>query len=169
MHDTADILKNIETIYSNDNAFAIIKDFERVLDELDLYVYDNWKDGELIEGPIMTKHYVSCKFMWPLKQMPDPMGGKRLLDYDCKVTYKKDQLIAPRKIVEPDDVRPGTKKGKLDTMPIWIVEITMPINLMKNIYDGMQNQLQYSNEPVKDAVVPDIQPVDQTQPITAET
>ena len=169
MHDTADILKNIETIYSNDNAFAIIKDFERVLDELDLYVYDNWKDGELIEGPIMTKHYVSCKFMWPLKRMPDPMGGKRLLDYDCKVTYKKDQLIAPRKIVEPDDVRPGTKKGKLDTMPIWIVEITMPINLMKNIYDGMQNQLQYSNEPVKDAVVPDIQPVDQTQPITAET
>ena len=169
MHDTADILKNIETIYGNDNAFAIIKDFERVLDELDLYVYDNWKDGELIEGPIMTKHYVSCKFMWPMKQMPDPMGGKRLLDYDCKVTYKKDQLIAPRKIVEPDDVRPGTKKGKLDTMPIWIVEITMPINLMKNIYDGMQNQLQYSNEPVKDAVVPDIQPVDQTQPITAET
>ena len=169
MHDTADILKNIETIYGNDNAFAIIKDFERVLDELDLYVYDNWKDGELIEGPIMTKHYVSCKFMWPMKQMPDPMGGKRLLDYDCKVTYKKDQLIAPRKIVEPDDVRPGTKKGKLDTMPIWIVEITMPINLMKNIYDGMQNQMNYSNEPVKDAVVPDIQPVDQTQPITAET
>jgi hypothetical protein len=169
MHDTADILKNIETIYGNDNAFAIIKDFERVLDELDLYVYDNWQDGELIEGPIMTKHYVSCKFMWPLKQMPDPMGGKRLLDYDCKVTYKKDQLVAPRKIVEPDDVRPGTKKGKLDTAPIWIVEITMPINLMKNIHDGMQSQMQYSMEPAKDTPVQDIQPLDQTQPITAET
>lgn len=101
--------------------------------------------------------------------MPDPMGGKRLLDYDCKVTYKKDQLITPRKIVEPDDVRPGTKKGKLDTMPIWIVEITMPINLMKNIYDGMQSQMQYSNEPVKDSPIQDIQPVDQTQPITPET
>jgi hypothetical protein len=107
--------------------------------------------------------------MWPLKQMPDPMGGKRLLDYDCKVTYKKDQLITPRKIVEPDDVRPGTKKGKLDTTPIWIVEITMPINLMKNIYDGMQSQMQYSNEPVKDSPVQDIQPIEQTQPITPET
>lgn len=169
MHDTADILRNIETIYGNDNAFAIIKDFERVLDELDLYVYDNWKDGELVEGPIMTKHYVSCKFMWPMKQMPDPMGGKRLLDYDCKVTYKKDQLISPRKIIEPDDVRPGTKKGKLDTAPIWIVEITMPINLMKNIYDGMQSQMKYSNQPVKDAVVPDIQPTAQIEPVTAET
>jgi hypothetical protein len=107
--------------------------------------------------------------MWPLKQMPDPMGGKRLLDYDCKVTYKKDQLIYPRKIVEPDDVRPGTKKGKLDTMPIWIVEITMPINLMKNIYDGVQQQILYSNEPVKNTTIQDIQPANQTQPITPET
>jgi len=169
MQDTTNVLKNIESIYSNDNAFAILKDFERVLDELDLYVYDNWQDGELVSGPVMTKHFVSCKFMWPLRQMPDPMGGKRLLDYDCRVTYQKDQLVMPRKIVTPDDVRPGTKKGKLDTTPIWIVEITMPINLMKNIYDGMQNQTAYMDEPTKNATVPDLQPIDQVQPATAQT
>lgn len=169
MQDTTNVLKNIESIYSNDNAFAILKDFERVLDELDLYVYDNWQDGELVSGPVMTKHFVSCKFMWPLRQMPDPMGGKRLLDYDCRVTYQKDQLVMPRKIVTPDDVRPGTKKGKLDTTPIWIVEITMPINLMKNIYDGMQNQTAYQDEPTKNATVPDLQPIDQVQPATAQT
>lgn len=169
MQDTTNVLKNIESIYSNDNAFAILKDFERVLDELDLYVYDNWQDGELVSGPVMTKHFVSCKFMWPLRQMPDPMGGKRLLDYDCRVTYQKDQLVMPRKIVTPDDVRPGTKKGKLDTTPIWIVEITMPINLMKNIYDGMQNQTSYMDEPTKNTTVPDIQPIDQVQPATAQT
>lgn len=169
MQDTTNVLKNIESIYSNDNAFAILKDFERVLDELDLYVYDNWQDGELVSGPVMTKHFVSCKFMWPLRQMPDPMGGKRLLDYDCRVTYQKDQLIMPRKIVTPDDVRPGTKKGKLDTTPVWIVEITMPINLMKNIYDGMQNQTAYQNDPTKNTTVPDLQPIDQVQPATAQT
>jgi hypothetical protein len=168
MHDTADILKNIESIYSNDNAFAIIKDFERVLDELDLYVYANWQDGELIEGPIMTKHYVSCKFMWPMLQMPDPMGGKRLLDYDCRVTYKKDQLVTARKIVEPNDVRPGTKKGKLDTVPVWIVEITMPINLMKNIFDGMQNQVDFNQEPTKNNTITDIQDTAAVQPINPE-
>ena len=26
---------------------TVLKDFERVLDELDLYVYKNWEDGEL--------------------------------------------------------------------------------------------------------------------------
>ena len=39
-------------------------------------------------------------------KMSDPMGGKRLLDYDCKVTYKKDHPVEPKKIIEPDDVRP---------------------------------------------------------------
>ena len=38
MHDVMDIVKNVESIYESDTAFSILKDFERVLDELDLYV-----------------------------------------------------------------------------------------------------------------------------------
>ena len=52
------------------------------------------------------------------------MGGKRLLEYDCKVTYKKDNLIVPRKYANKR-TSPGTKKGKLDRKPIWLVEIMM--------------------------------------------
>jgi hypothetical protein len=66
--------------------------------------------------------------------MPDPMGGKRLLDYDCKVTYQKSYVIKPRKIINPDDIRPGTKKGKLDRRPIWIVELQMPKKLLADLY-----------------------------------
>ena len=124
-----DIVKNVEGIYESDTAFSVLKDFERVLDELDLYVYDNWEDGELASGPKIEKHWVSCEFMWPKDRMPDPMGGKRLLDYDCKVTYKKSSLLKPRKIRKPDDIRPMTKKGKLDREPIWLVNITMPKDL----------------------------------------
>lgn len=69
------------------------------------------------------------------------MGGKRLLDYDCKVSYKKTHLIVPRKIESPDDVRPGTKKGKLDRKPIWIVEIKMPKKLMADIYTGNMDMM----------------------------
>ena len=74
--------------------------------------------------------------MWPRHQMPNPDAGKRLLDYDCKVTYKKDHVLVPRKIRQPSDIRPGTKKGKLDRHPIWIVEIQMPIKLIADIYSG---------------------------------
>ena len=90
MEDIYDLVKNIEGIYESNTAFAVLKDFERVLDELDIYVYDNWEDGELLAGPEIERHWVTCAFMWPRDKMPDPMGGKRLLDYDCKVFYKKD-------------------------------------------------------------------------------
>ena len=136
MQDIYDVIENVNTIYDSNSAFEILKDFERVIDELDIYVYNNWKDGELVSGPKITRHWVSCSFMWPLKNMPDPMGGKRLLDYDCKVKFKKSHIVEPRKIENPDDIRPGTKKGKLDRRPIWIVEIQMPKKLIADIYTG---------------------------------
>jgi hypothetical protein len=61
MRDTKEILQNIENIYGSNNSLNILKDFERVLDELDLYVYENWIDGELIEGPEESRYYITCK------------------------------------------------------------------------------------------------------------
>jgi hypothetical protein len=132
--DSLDVIKNIENIYGSNSSFGVLKDFERVLDELDLYVYKNWEDGELAAGPKIDRHWITCSFMWPREKMPDPMGGKRLLDYDCKVLYKKNYLIKPRQILEPGDIRPGTKKGVLDRHPIWIVEIHMPKKLLADFY-----------------------------------
>lgn len=146
MKDTLDIVKNIESIYDSDVAFTVLKDFERVLDDLDIYVYENWQDGELLSGPVIRRHWVTCSFMWPKNKMPDPMGGKRLLDYDCKVLYKEDKLIKPRRIRKPDDVRPMTKKGKLDTHPIWVVEIMMPKKLIADIYGGYKAMNDYETE-----------------------
>ena len=147
MHDVLDIIKNIDTIYNSNTALQVLKDFERVLDELDVYVYANWEDGELAEGPKIDRHWVTCSFMWPKDKMPDPMGGKRLLDYDCKVSYKKSHIVKPRKIEKPDDIRPGTKKGKLDRSPIWIVEIQMPKKLIADIYTGyMQEIIEPAND-----------------------
>jgi len=158
MQDIMNIVKNIDNIYNSNTSFNILKDFERVLDELDLYVYKNWKDGELCAGPIIDRHWVTCSFMWDKDNMPDPMGGKRLLDYDCKVSYGKDYLIQPRKIKVPDDIRPGTKKGKLDRKDIWVVEIQMPKKLIIDIYGGKFATEEYQEEP---AVAPDVAPVPQ--------
>jgi hypothetical protein len=150
MHDILDIINNIESIYDSNTSFQVLKDFERVLDELDIYVYKNWETGELADGPKIDRHWVTCSFMWPKDKMPDPMGGKRLLDYDCKVAYKKSSLVQPRKIRKPDDIRPGTKKGKLDRMPIWIVEIQMPKKLISDIYSGYREMLDVNVEPAVD-------------------
>ena len=154
MQDIYDIVKNIEGIYDSNTSFQVLKDFERVLDELDLYVYANWEDGELAEGPKIDRHWVTCSFMWDANKMPDPMGGKRLLDYDCKVFMGKDYVIKPRKIRKHDDIRPGSKKGKLDKHPIWLVTIKMPKRLIADIYGGY-NKLEQIEEPT---------PLQQSQP-----
>ena len=132
MHDVLDIIRNVQSLYNISPSLATLKDFERVIDELDVYVFKNWEDGELLEGPIDSRHFVTCSFMWPADQMPDPSGGKRLLDRGCKVTYKKDVLFKPRTIKKPDDYRPGTTKGKIDGHDIWVVEIKMPKELIGN-------------------------------------
>jgi hypothetical protein len=154
MEDIYDLVKNVESVYSSNTSFQVLKDFERVIDDLDVYVYSNWEDGELLSGPDITRHWVTCKFMWDRQNMPDPMGGKRLLDYDCKVSFKKSYMIKPRKIRKPDDVRPGTKKGKLDKHPIWIVEIQMPKKLLAEIYAGQNPVEELAMDPATQATDP---------------
>jgi hypothetical protein len=136
MHDVLDIIRNVQSLYAVGPTLTILKDFERVLDELDVYVFANWNDGELLTGPVDSRHFVTCSFMWPADKMPDPSGGKRLLDRDCKVTYAKDELLKPREIKSPEDYRPGTTKGKIDTHDIWVVEIKMPKELIGNFKHG---------------------------------
>ena len=136
MHDVLDIIKNVQSLYAVGPTLSILKDFERVIDELDVYVFKNWEDGELLSGPVDSRHFVTCSFMWPEDKMPDPAGGKRLLDKGCKVSYKKDELLKPRKIKGPEDYRPGTTKGKIDAHPIWVVEIRMPKELIGNMKYG---------------------------------
>jgi hypothetical protein len=131
-----DILQNTKNIYMTDSALESVMNFERVIDELDVYVFDNWKKGELVEGPIYEKYFVTCTFMWPYKLMPDPRGGERLLDYGCHVRYKKDILEYPIKIKTPNDFKPGTKVPKMDQTTIWLVEITIPKKLMTDIHQG---------------------------------
>jgi hypothetical protein len=139
MADIKDIIANIENVYGSNNSLNLLKDFERVIDELDTYVYDNWIDGELVQGPIESRYWVQCTFMWPKERMPEPQGGKRLLDYGCKVQFAETKLAKVRKIKKPDDIRPGTKKGKIDQEDIWMVKITMPKKLMNDINRGYRN------------------------------
>lgn len=144
MRDILDVIKNVESIYSTNSSLSVLKDFERVLDEMNMYVYKNWQDGELVEGPVVERHWVKASFMWPRDKMPDPMAAKRLVDYGCRIRYEKTHLLEPRKVKDPDDFRPGTRKGKLDRLPVWLVEITMPKKLVAEIFNGYMSKMKES-------------------------
>jgi hypothetical protein len=130
------VAENIRDIYLSEGSLLTLLDFERVLDELDLYAFKNWGIGELVAGPDIGKYRVTCIFMWPEKLMPDPRGARRLLPFDCEVRFKKTQMQVPMKIEDPSDFRPGTHKARLIEKKIWLVEITMPKALMSDIRTG---------------------------------
>ena len=134
--DYWNVAQNIKNIYVSQNSLLTLLDFERVLDELDIYAFKNWNLGELVQGPDVSKYFVSCIFMWPEKLMPDPRGAKRLLPFDCEVEFKKTRIKIPIKIENPGDYIPGTKKARIIEKPVWLVEITMPKALISDIRTG---------------------------------
>jgi hypothetical protein len=95
--------------------------------------------------------------------MPNPEAAKKLSEYGCQIKYKRDTLIKPRPIKDPDDIRPGTKKGKLDESPIWVVEVTMPKKLILDVFRGYRNELDAELEPANNQTAPVIvgQPAEQ--------
>ena len=130
------VADTIKHLYMSDGSLTTLMDFERVLDELDIYAFRNWELGELVSGPEIGKYKVSCIFMWPGKLMPDPRGARRLLPFDCDVRFKKTKINVPAKMKDASDFRPGTHKPKLVEKPVWLVEIVMPKHLMNDIRTG---------------------------------
>jgi hypothetical protein len=136
MTSIKEISENTREIHMSSAALNQLLDFERVLDHLNLFVYANWLRGELVSGPKVEKYWVTCKFMWPRKTMPDPAGAEKLLQYGCAVAFEKSKLKTPVKIKSPDDFQDGSRYPKIREVPVWIVEITMPKSLLTDIKRG---------------------------------
>ena len=134
--DYPNIIDNIKGIYTSDGMMNTLLDFERVLDEADLYAFQHWDLGELVSGPKVRRYDVTCMFMYPLKLMPNPKGAKRLLSLGCDIKFKKTKIKVPVEIKGPGDYKPGTHYPKTVEREIWLVSITIPKDLMDDIKEG---------------------------------
>ena len=131
-----EIVNNIRGIMTSDGTMSTLLDFERVIDEADVYAFKNWELGELVDGPRIKRYVVICTFMFPTGIMPDPRAAKRLAVLGCRVQFKKTTIKVPIEIKEPDDFKPGTHYPKLIDRKVWLVNIVMPRDLMDDIRDG---------------------------------
>jgi hypothetical protein len=132
----AEIVQNIKGVMVSDGTMSTLLDFERCLDEADLYAFKNWHLGELVDGPIVNRYDVICTFMWPERLMPDPRGAARLLPLGCDVKFKRTTIEVPIEIKKQQDFKPGTHYPKLIGRKIWLVNITIPKQLMNDIREG---------------------------------
>lgn len=124
-----DINGNLSKILDSKNTLDVLLEFESMLDSVNIYAFKNWQYGEVVDGPKLGRHWVTVTLMYPTKLMPDPNGAKRLLNYDCKVNYRKADYITPIKIKTQDDLEvneDGKRVPKMIKKGVWLIEITMP-------------------------------------------
>ena len=134
--DFDSIVSTVKGIMTSDGSMSVILDFERVLDDSDIYAFQNWLKGELVSGPDVGRYNVTCVFMWPYKLMPDPKACKRLINLGCKIYWKKTKINVPVEVQDPDDFQPGTRYPKMKPKTVWLVYIEMPKEIMDDIREG---------------------------------
>lgn len=134
--DFVSIVDTIKGVYMSDGAMSTLLDFERVMDEADVYAFKNWIVGELVDGPVVGRYNCKCVFMWPYKLMPNPKGALRLANIGCKVTYGKGEIKVPVEVKDYEDFVPGTRYPKMAKRKVWFVEIVIPFELMDDIKEG---------------------------------
>ena len=129
----------VKKVSDTNTLLDMLLEFEKVLEDVDLYAYKNWEKGEVLEGPHLDRHFATVKLIYKEEDMPDPYGAKRLMARDCLVKFKKDTLVTPRKVKTFDDVtmemrKDGSRryKAKTNSEPCWVVEIKMPKELIGN-------------------------------------
>lgn len=134
--DFPSIVSTVKGIMTSDGAMSTILDFERVLDESDLYAFKNWILGELVDGPDIGRYTVKCTFMWPYKLMPDPKGIYRLTRMGINLKWAKSSLNVPIEVKDYEDFVPGTRYPKGVKKKVWYVQIEIPKHLLDDIKEG---------------------------------
>lgn len=116
---------NIKHIEETPHLLELLLEVEDVLDSLDVYVFRNWFDGEVVSGPSIKRYWVSIKLKFEEKKMPDPRAAKRLLKHGIMVQYEKEQQ---------EDIGEHAKEG--DTKNVWIVTVEVPRKLLNGMNDS---------------------------------
>jgi hypothetical protein len=123
------IIDTIKNIYMSDGAMNTLLDYERVLDDADVYAFKNWINGELVQGPEIGRYTCSCSFMWPYKLMPDPKASLRLTAIGCTVKMMKGQLEVPVEVESYEDFQSGSRYPKMKENEVWFMQIAIPFDL----------------------------------------
>jgi hypothetical protein len=141
--DLDSIKKALVNISKGESLLDTLLEFERTLDNSELFAYKNWILGELVEGPIISRYWYKVKFMYPMQLMPDPNGGLRLTKLGARVNFKKGIFKKPVKVTGPEDWQDSSsKRAKMAEHEIWIVTIELPIKYIQRGLEKMDDIIQ---------------------------
>lgn len=150
------IKQTLVGISRGDTILDTLLEFERTLDNAEIFSYKNWILGEICEGPHIGRYWYEVVLMYPASMMPDPNGGLRLTKLGAKVNFRKGNFTRPTKVKGPEDwVDPETKRAKMIDTEIWLVTIKLPLKYinrgLQQSDDIIQKDIDQTNADLADA------------------
>lgn len=154
--DLDSIKQTLVGISRGENILDTLIEFERTLDNAEIFAYKNWILGELVEGPEIGRYWYKTTWMYPYAMMPDPNGGLRLTKIGAKVNFRKGVFKKPVRVEGPQDWQdPQSKKAKMSEHEIWLVTIELPLKYinrgLEQADDVIQKDIQNTNAELADA------------------
>ena len=156
----------------------VLIQMEDFLDSLDLYVFKNWFEGEIVDGPNVSRYWVSMTLKYDYKDMPDPAGGIRLLKHGSKVRFRRGEeedietkssydqsemqrIMAvqnlPGQPFRPDRTMPDRNSNnseypeQLPMKKIWLIDIQIPRQFIEDLED---DDLDLYDKEIEDEATP---------------
>lgn len=118
---------DFEKINDSPHLLDILIQMEDVLDSLDVYVFANWMRGNVVEGPTVRRYWFDFTLRYPINNMPDPRGAKRLIKHGIRVDYNK-VTVGPT----PDEEN-ELPKDENPQPTHWEVTISIPKTLVSDM------------------------------------
>lgn len=128
---------DLEKFEKSPHLLDILIQCEDVLDSLDIYVFKNWFEGEIVEGPMVRRHWLSMSLLYPYEKMPDPRAALRLHKHGVRVKFSKVDR-APGEKSEKSDAEGGDSndpEGDKNKNTFWLVKLDFPRLLVGAIAD----------------------------------
>lgn len=120
---TTDADGNLRRIYAHSNLLDVLVEIEKVLDNLDIYVFDGWESAEIIAGPEFRRYWVDVALMF--ESRPDTKCLNRLIQHGIGVKKK----MLKKKTAKVDD------KGKQSTelKKVFVIILNVPRHLLSDL------------------------------------
>lgn len=111
---------DFEKIEQSPHLLDVLVQMEDVLDTFDIYVFENWIKGEIVDGPKVRRYWFDFTLRYNIDTMPDPQGAKRLIKHGVRINYHKVSI-------ENED---GTEPEEPNA---WEITMSIPSRLIKNM------------------------------------
>lgn len=127
----------IQRLYDQDGLLDILLGVEQYFDGMDLYAYKNWIEGEIVEGPTVTKYWVEVVLKYNQDTFPDPRALLIFERQGTKVlvskTYENHPIEHPRSSDDMQSVigsHSSAQKPKNERVPVLLVKFQIPRRLV---------------------------------------